>query len=122
LASAETARRRGKTIGSATPATTVRLREIERELDQEQALQIGAAGLGFIGVLLAFTVTPACIALTAMAFLVLGQYALLGWSPPMALLAKLGLRRSHDIDCERYALAARTEEPAMPALDRAGAD
>ena len=115
-----TARRSAK---QSTPtAATARLREIERELDQEQALQIGAAGLGFIGVLLAFTVTPAFVLLTALAFLVLGQYALLGWSPPMALLAKLGLRRSQDIDCERYALAASTEEPAMPALDRAGAD
>ena len=122
MTSGSMARRRAETKTAAIPAATARLREIEREFDQEQALQIGAAGLGFIGAILGFTVNPAFALLPAIAFATLGQYAVQGWCPPMALLAKLGLRSSKEIDRERYALAASTEEPAMPALDRAGAD
>jgi len=103
--------------------STARLRQIERELDQEQALQIGAAGLGFLGVVLCLSVNPIFALLPAIAFAALGQYAIQGWCPPMALLARLGLRSSKEIDSERYALAAEIAEPAKLALDRAaGAD
>ena len=102
--------------------STARLRQLDREVDQEQALQMGAAGLGFIGAILSFTVNPAFALLPAMAFATLGQYALQGWCPPVALLARLGLRSSKEIDRERYALAAAIEEPAQPDASRAGAD
>jgi hypothetical protein len=104
------------------PASTVRLRQLDREVDQEQALQIGAAGLGFLGAVLSFTVNPAFALLPAMAFATLGQYAVQGWCPPVALLAKLGLRSSKEIDVERYALAAAINEPALPDMSRTGAD
>jgi hypothetical protein len=103
-------------------ASTVRLRQLDREVDQEQALQIGAAGLGFLGAVLSFTVNPAFALLPAMAFATLGQYAFQGWCPPVALLAKLGLRSSEEINRERYALAAAIAEPALPDASRAGAD
>jgi hypothetical protein len=103
-------------------ASTARLRQLDREVDQEQALQIGAAGLGFLGAVLSFTVNPAFALLPAMAFATLGQYAFQGWCPPVALLAKLGLRSSKEIDGERYALAAAIAEPALPDMSRAGAD
>ncbi len=122
MASGSIARRREETGKTSAPASTARLRQIERELDQEQALQMGAAGLGFIGAILGVTVNPAFALLPAMAFAALGQYAVQGWCPPMSLLARLGLRSSKEIDRERYALAASATEPAMPALDRAGAD
>jgi hypothetical protein len=102
--------------------STARLRQLDREVDQEQALQIGAAGLGFIGAILSFTVNPAFALLPAMAFATLGQFALQGWCPPVALLARLGLRSSKEIDSERYALAATVTEPALPDASRAGAD
>lgn len=99
-----------------------RLREIEREIDQEQALQWGAAVLGLLGVLLSVTLHPAFAVLTALAFAMLGQYAVQGWCPPLPLLARLGLRSSSDIDRERYALAAALDErhqPRLPAAERA---
>ena len=102
--------------------STARLRQLDREVDQEQALQMGAAGLGFLGAVLSFTVNPAFALLPAIAFATLGQYALQGWCPPLALLARLGLRSSKEIDGERYALAATIEEPALPDASRAGAD
>ena len=106
MASGSIARRREETGKTSAPASTARLRQIERELDQEQALQMGAAGLGFIGAILGVTVNPAFALLPAMAFAALGQYAVQGWCPPMSLLARLGLRSSKEIDRERYALAA----------------
>lgn len=114
-------RRSGKT-SVAAKGSTARLREIERELDQEQALQIGAAALGFIGAILSVTLNPVFIVLPAIAFAALGQYAIQGWCPVMALLARAGLRSSQEIDSERYALAAMIAEPVMPQLERAGAD
>ncbi len=116
-----TARSRDK-ADAATTGSTARLRQLDRELDQEQALQMGAAGLGFIGAILSVTINPAFALLPAMAFATLGQYALQGWCPPVALLARLGLRSSKEIDRERYALAACIEEPALPEASRAGAD
>ena len=107
---------------TATTGSTARLRQLDREVDQEQALQIGAAGLGFVGAILSFTVNPAFALLPAVAFASLGQYALQGWCPPVALLARLGLRSSNEIDRERYALAAAIEEPMQPDASRAGAD
>jgi hypothetical protein len=114
--------RRPDTTTSEGAGSTARLRELDRELDQEHALQMGAAGLGFIGALLSFTVNPAFALLPAMAFATLGQYALQGWCPPVTLLAKLGLRSSKEIDRERYALAASIAEPPLPDSERAGAD
>jgi hypothetical protein len=114
--------RRQTKAGDETKGSTARLREIEREVDQEQALQIGAAGLGFIGAILSVAVNPVFAVLPAIAFATLGQYALQGWCPPMVLLARFGLRSSQEIDGERYALTAAIAEPAMPELHRVGAD
>jgi hypothetical protein len=114
--------RRDPAAASHAAGSTARLRQLDRELDQEQALQMGAAGLGFLGAILSFTVNPAFALLPAMAFATLGQYAIQGWCPPVALLARLGLRSSKEIDRERYALAAEITEPALPDARRAGAD
>ena len=116
------ARLRERWGGAPETGNTARLRQIEREIDQEQALQMGAAGVGFLGAILSVTVNPVFALLPAMSFAALGQYALQGWSPPMALLARRGLRSSSEIDRERYALAADIAEPALPDLNRAGAD
>ncbi len=102
--------------------TTTRLRQLDRELDQEGALQIGAAALGFVGAVLSLTVNSAFALLPALAFATLGQYALQGWCLPLPLLARLGFRSSSEIDRERYALAATVAEPPIPALGGAGAD
>lgn len=101
---------------------TTRLRQLDHELDQEGALQIGAAVLGFIGAVLSLTVNGAFAVLPALAFATLGHYALQGWCLPLPLLARLGFRSSSEIDRERYALAATVAEPSIPALGAAGAD
>ena len=109
---------RGKT-GSADPLSgnTAKLRQLDHEVDQERALQVSAATLGFIGAILSVTVSSAFALLPAFVFATLGQYAVQGWCLPMALLARLGLRSSRDIDRERYAVTAMIEEPPYPALD-----
>lgn len=116
------------TPGAMEPAsgTTARLRQLDREMDQEQALQFGAAALGFIGALLSLTVNGAFALLPALAFAMLAQYVLQGWCPPLILLERLGLRSSSDIDRERYVLAAAVGDSQEPRLAgdavRAGAD
>ena len=115
------ARIRGRT-GAATPLPggTARLRQLDQEVDQESALQVSAAALGFIGALLSVTVSSAFALLPAFVFATLGQYAVQGWCLPMVLLARLGLRSSRDIDRDRYAAAATLQEPPEPAFDPAG--
>lgn len=112
-------RRRGT---AAVSGSRARLRQLDREPSQEQALQIAAAGLGFLGVVLSLTVDSAFALLPALAFAALGQYAVQGWCPPMTLLGWLGFRTSREIDGERYAAAAEVTEPQLPEMSRAGAD
>src|SRR6185312_9033931 len=105
----------------ATPLSpaTARLRQLDREWDQERALQFGAAAVGFLGAVLSLTVN------SAFAFATLAQYLIQGWCPPLVLLARLGLRSSSEIDRERYALTASVgdaHEPRLPETVPAGAD
>jgi hypothetical protein len=107
-----------------SPATT-RLRQLEREWDQEQTLQFGAAAVGFIGAVLSLTVSSGFILLPALAFATLAQFLIQGWCPPMIMLARIGLRSSSEIDRERYALAASfgdAEEPRLAAVTGGAAD
>ena len=109
----------------APSGTAARLHRLDRELDQEQALQFAAAAIGFIGAVLSLAVSSAFVLLPAVAIATLGQYMVQGWCPPLALLAHLGLRSSVEIDRERYALAAAVgemREPHFSAEIRAGAD
>jgi hypothetical protein len=113
--------------GAAVPLSpaTARLRQLDREWDQEQALQFGAAAVGFLGAVLSLTVNSAFALLPAFAFATLAQYLIQGWCPPLILLTRLGLRSSGEIDRERYALAAsvgEAHEPRLPETVPAGAD
>jgi len=116
-----------RTAGAALPLSpaTARLRQLDREWDQEQALQFGAAAIGFLGALLSLTVNSAFALLPAFAFASLAQYLIQGWCPPLVLLARLGLRSSSEIDRERYALSAsvgEAHEPRLKETAAAGAD
>lgn len=103
--------------------TTARLHRLDREIDQEQALQFGAAAIGSIGALLSLAVSSVFILLPVLAIASLGQYVVQGWCPPLMLLARLGLRSSAEIDGERYALAAQMGEAYEPQFSAtAGAD
>ena len=106
------------------PGSLARLRQLDREWDQEQALQFGAAAVGFVGAVLSLTVSSAFILLPAVAFATLAQYLVQGWCPPLVLLARLGLRSGSEIDRERYAIAASVgdaHEPQLPVV-AGGAD
>ncbi len=111
-----------KDASAAARGSTARLRQLDQELDQEQALQIGAAALGFLGALLSVTVSAFFALLPVLAFAMLGQFAFQGWSPALLLLQRLGLRSSRDIDGERYALAGALEEPPLPTMQAEAAD
>src|SRR5215467_2594916 len=85
----------GKKDASATGrGSAARLRQLDQELDQEQALQIGAAALGFLGAMLSVTVSAFFALLPFLAFATLGQVAFQGWSPALLLLQRFGLRSS----------------------------
>ena len=116
-----------RSTAGATPSSpaTARLRQLDREWDQEQALQFGAAAVGFVGAVLALTVSSAFVLLPALAFATLAQYVVQGWCPPLVLLARVGLRSSGEIDRERYALTAsvgEAHEPRLPEAAAVGAD
>lgn len=100
---------------AASPAAS-RLRQLDREWDQEQTLQFGAAAVGFLGAVLSLTVSSAFALLPAFAFATLAQYLIQGWCPPLVLLARAGLRSSNEIDRERYALTASFGEAQEPRL------
>ena len=113
--------------GAALPSSpaTARLRRLDREWDQERALQFGAAAVGFLGAVLSLTVNSAFALLPAFAFATLAQYLIQGWCPPLVLLARIGLRSSREIDRERYALSASVgdaHETRLPETATAGAD
>jgi hypothetical protein len=112
----------GKKDERAQRGSAARLRQLDQELDQEQALQIGAAALGFLGAMLSVTVSVVFALLPVIAFATLGQFAFQGWSPALILLQRLGFRSSRDIDGERYALAATLDEPPLPTLQAEAAD
>jgi hypothetical protein len=117
--------RRRQRLTDAAANTAGLLHRLESEIAQEQALQFGAAAIGFIGAILGLAVSSAFVLLPAFAIATLGQYLLQGWCPPLALLARLGLRSSAEIDSERYALTAslsRTREPHFSATAVAEAD
>ncbi len=114
-APAASIRSKGGAAQPVSPATT-RLRQLDREWDQEHALQFGAAAIGFLGAVLSLTINSAFVLLPAFAFATLAQYLIQGWCPPLVLLARVGLRSSSEIDRERYALAASVGEAHEPRL------
>ena len=110
---------------SASAETSARLHRLEHELDQEHALQFGAAAIGVAGAVLGLAVNRSFVLLPALAIATLVQYLVQGWCPPLPLLARLGLRTRAEIEGERYALAAaldETREPHLAADIGAGAD
>lgn len=112
----------GRAASQPAGRTAARLRQLDREWDQEQALQFAAAAVGFVGAVLSLTVSSAFILLPAVAFATLAQYLVQGWCPPLPLLARLGLRSGSEIDRERYAIAASVGDAHEPQLPAARAD
>lgn len=83
-----------------------RLAELDREWDIERTLQINAASLVMIGVALGFAWDRRFLLLPAAVFTFFAQHALQGWCPPIPVFRRRGVRTSHEIERERYAIKA----------------
>jgi hypothetical protein len=81
-----------------------RIEELDREWDIERMLQANAGAAGVIGVLMGLMRSRVWYLLSAAAGGVLIQHATEGWSPPLILLRRLGLRTAREIEHERLAL------------------
>jgi len=81
-----------------------RIDELKREWDIERTLEANAASVSLIGLGLGLFVDRRFLALPAAVAAFLLQHALQGWSPPLPLLRRLGLRTSAEIHDEIIAL------------------
>ena len=81
-----------------------RLHELDREWDIERMLETNASLFAFAGVALGVTRDRRWLALPALVTAFLFQHAVQGWCPPIAILRRLGLRTSREIEVERIAL------------------
>jgi hypothetical protein len=81
-----------------------RLKELDKEWDVERALETNASIAALIGLFLAATVNRKWFALPVLVTGFLLQHAVRGWSPPVALLRRLGFRTRAELERERYAM------------------
>ncbi len=81
-----------------------RIRELEAEWDIVRALEANAAAAVMTSVALALVHDRRWLALTGLAGIFLLQQALQGWCPPVAILRRIGVRTTAEIDEEKTAL------------------
>ncbi|HKR03954.1 MAG TPA: DUF2892 domain-containing protein [Bacteroidia bacterium] len=87
-------------------AKTDRIVELDQEWDAERTLLLNAALVTLSGALLGAFVSKKWLILSAAAAVVMAEQALTGWSPPLAIMKKLGKRTKDEITRERYGLKA----------------
>lgn len=83
-----------------------RLEELDREWDVERTLEANAATITVASVLFGILFSRKWLLLPALVGGFLLQHAMQGWSPPLPVLRRLGVRTQTEIDRERYALKA----------------
>jgi hypothetical protein len=83
-----------------------RLDELNKEWDVERTLLLNAAVVSITGALLGAFVNKKWFVLSAFAGVVMAEEALTGWSPPSAIMRKLGKRTREEIHRERMGLKA----------------
>lgn len=81
-----------------------RLKEIDREWDIERTLEMNAATISVLGILLGSVKSRKWLVLPAAVGSFLLQHAIQGWCPPVPLLRRLGIRTTREINQEKYAL------------------
>ena len=81
-----------------------RIRELEREWDVERTLQANGAALALAGVTLGCAVDRKFLLVAAVAAALLLQQSVRGWSPPVPLLRRAGMRTAQEIRDEIIAL------------------
>jgi hypothetical protein len=95
-----------------------RIRELESEWNLERTLEANGAALALIGLALGISADRRFLAITLLASGCLLQHALSGWSPPLPMLRRLGIRSSAEIQQEILALRILRgdfiEQPVYP--------
>lgn len=84
-------------------AVTERIHQLDLEWDVERVLEINTGALALMGILMGFIDKKWLLLSGAMATF-MAYHAIKGWSPPVALLRRLGIRTKHEINREKYAL------------------
>lgn len=85
---------------------SLRIEELDREWDIERWLETHASSLALGGLLLGIMHSKKWLWLTGGVLGFLLQHALQGWSPPVPLLRRAGIRTRSEIDREKFALKA----------------
>ena len=83
-----------------------RLEELSSEWDVERTLMLNAAVVTLTGALLGAFVNKKWFLLSALSAFILAEQAITGWSPPVAMMKKLGKRTRDEISRERTGLKA----------------
>lgn len=91
--------------GSLPPADiTRRLEELQKEWDIEKVLEVNAASVALLGLLLGKFVNRGWFILPGIVASFLLQHGLQGWCPPLTLFRAMGYRTRQEISEEVYAL------------------
>lgn len=105
-------------FGASDNTLSTRIRELEAEWNLERTLEANGAALALIGLALGISADRRFFALTLIASGCLLQHALSGWSPPLPLFRRLGIRSSAEIQQEILALRILrgdfVEQPVYP--------
>jgi hypothetical protein len=105
-------------FGASENTLSTRIRELEAEWNLERTLEANGAALALIGLALGISADRRFFALTLLASGCLLQHALSGWSPPLPLFRRLGIRSSAEIQQEILALRILrgdfVEQPVYP--------
>ncbi len=84
----------------------LRLEELDREWDLDQMLQAHLSALSLIGLVMGGIGRKGWFLLPVVACSFMLQHVLKGWSPPVELLRRFGVRSKQEIMREHYALRA----------------
>lgn len=89
-----------------TSAISRRIDELDDEWDMERWLETNASALALTGTILGLLVNKKFFVIPCLVLPFLFQHAVQGWSPPVPLFRRKGIRTRHEIDAEKYALKA----------------
>ena len=91
-------------VGLSNEMISCRIAELDREWDIERWLETNASSIAFAGVLMGIVGKRKWLMLPAVVLPFLFLHATQGWSPPVPLLRRFGVRTRNEIDAEKYAL------------------
>ena len=99
-------------------AIDARLRELDQEWDIERAMEVNASLFSIGGIALSFVSGKKWLLFPLLAAGFLLQQATQGWSYPVVLFRRLGMRYRSEIDRERCAIKAiRGDFENLPKID-----